>query len=381
MDKKKKVVVGLSGGVDSSVAALLLQEQGYEVEGFFMRNWDSNANNDFLGNSNQVDDICPQEADYLDALKVANKLGIKLHRVDFIQEYWDYVFTYFLKEYEKGRTPNPDILCNKYIKFDQFLNYAVEKLGADYIAMGHYAGTRYNPETCQFELFKAIDENKDQTYFLCQLSQAQISKTLFPLQNLKKSRVRQIAQEHNLITANKKDSTGICFIGERNFAEFLQNYIPNHPGKIVNIKTKAVIGEHIGVMYYTIGQRKGLNLGGQAEPMYVAKKDLENQILYVAPASDQSYLYSSSAIIAELNWIVNLTDYQLDANRFKCKAKFRYRQNDENVELIRLDDGNYLVNYDNVKAVTQGQEAVFYLNDLCLGGGIIESINQQKTVQ
>lgn len=381
MDKKKKVVVGLSGGVDSSVAALLLQEQGYEVEGFFMRNWDSNANNDFLGNSNQVDDMCPQEADYLDALKVANKLGIKLHRVDFIQEYWDYVFTYFLKEYEKGRTPNPDILCNKYIKFDQFLNYAVEKLGADYIAMGHYAGTRYNPQTRQFELFKAIDENKDQTYFLCQLSQAQISKTLFPLQNLKKSRVRQIAQEHNLITANKKDSTGICFIGERNFVEFLQNYIPNHPGKIVNIKTKEVIGEHIGIMYYTIGQRKGLNLGGQAEPMYVAKKDLENQILYVAPASDQSYLYSSSAIIGELNWIVNLTDYQLDVNRFKCKAKFRYRQNDENVELIRLDDGNYLVNYDNVKAVTQGQEAVFYLNDLCLGGGIIESINQQQTVQ
>ncbi|MCL8213235.1 tRNA-specific 2-thiouridylase MnmA [Mesoplasma sp. JKS002660] len=376
MNKKKKVVVGLSGGVDSSVAALLLQEQGYQVEGFFMRNWDSNANNDFLGNNNQVDDMCPQEIDYLDALKVANKLGIKLHRVDFIQEYWDYVFAYFLKEYEKGRTPNPDILCNKYIKFDQFLNYAVEKLGADYIAMGHYAGTRYNPETCQFELFKAADENKDQTYFLCQLSQSQISKTLFPLQDLKKSRVRQIAQEHDLITANKKDSTGICFIGERNFAEFLQNYIPNRPGKIVNIKTGEIVGEHIGIMYYTIGQRKGLNLGGQAEPMYVAKKDLDNQILYVAPASDQSYLYSSSAIIGELNWIVNLTDYQLDVNRFKCSAKFRYRQKDENVELIRQDNGNYLVNYDNVKAVTEGQEAVFYLNELCLGGGIIESINK-----
>jgi len=206
-----------------------------------------------------------------------------------------------LKEYEKGRTPNPDILCNKYIKFDQFLNYAVKKLEADYIAMGHYAGTRYNPQTRQFELFKAIDENKDQTYFLCQLTQSQISKTLFPLQNLKKGQVRKIAQEHNLITANKKDSTGICFIGERNFTEFLQNYIPNHPGKVVNIKTGEVIGEHIGIMYYTIGQRKGLNLGGQAEPMYVAKKDLEKQILYVAPASDQSYLYSSSAIISELN--------------------------------------------------------------------------------
>lgn len=375
MNKREKVIVGLSGGVDSSVAALLLQQQGYDVEGFFMRNWDSSVNNDFLGNNNALDDVCPQEQDYQDALLVANKLGIKLHRMDFVQEYWDYVFQHFLTEYEKGRTPNPDILCNKYIKFDQFLNYAMNQLNADYIAMGHYAGTRYNSQTNQFELFRAVDENKDQTYFLCQLSQAQIKQTLFPLQALKKSEVRAIAKENGLITAAKKDSTGICFIGERNFTSFLQNYIPNQPGKIINIKTGEVLGNHIGVMYYTIGQRKGLNLGGQSEPMYVARKDVANKIIYVAPASDQSYLTSVSAVIGNLNWIVNLNHYVQDTNHFKCTAKFRYRQKDEIVELVRQIDGSYLVNYANVKAVTEGQEAVFYLGDLCLGGGVIETVN------
>ncbi|ATG97337.1 tRNA 2-thiouridine(34) synthase MnmA [Mesoplasma lactucae] len=372
--KKEKVIVGLSGGVDSSVAALLLQREGYEVEGFFMRNWDSAANNDFLGNNDDPNEACTQEQDYQDALKVANKLGIKLHRVDFIQEYWDNVFQYFLDEYEKGRTPNPDILCNKYIKFDAFAKYAFEKLGADYIAMGHYAGTRYNPETKQVELIRAADDNKDQTYFLCQLTQDQISRTLFPLQPFKKPEVRELAKENDLITAEKKDSTGICFIGERNFTEFLQNYIPNQPGDIVNIKTNEVIGKHIGVMYYTIGQRKGLNLGGQPEPMYVAKKDVKNKIIYVAPASDQSYLLSNSALITGINWNIELDKYVDDINEFNCTAKFRYRQKDENVKMIRQENGDYLVKYDNVKSVTEGQEAVFYLDDICLGGGVIENV-------
>ncbi|AME13720.1 tRNA-specific 2-thiouridylase MnmA [Mycoplasma mycoides subsp. mycoides] len=271
---KQKVIVGLSGGVDSSVACYLLLEQGYEVEGLFMRNWDSATNNDILGNRNINDDICPQEQDYLDAKAVADKLNIKLYRVDFIKEYWDYVFSYFIEEYKKARTPNPDILCNKYIKFDKFLNYAINQLNADYIAMGHYAKVEFNKTTNQYELIKASDTNKDQTYFLSQLNQKQLSKTLFPLANLTKEQVRKIALKQNLITANKKDSTGICFIGERSFTNFLQNYIPNQTGDIVDIKTNKVLGQHIGVMYYTIGQRKGINLSGMSEPYYVADKDV-----------------------------------------------------------------------------------------------------------
>jgi len=374
---KKKVIVGLSGGVDSSVAAYLLQQQGYEVEGLFMRNWDSTANGDVLGNNDNLEDICPQEQDYLDALAVAQKLGIKLHRIDFVKEYYEYVFQYFLDEYEKGRTPNPDILCNKYIKFDKFANYAFKQLQADYIAMGHYAGTRLNLATGQVELIRAVDQNKDQTYFLAQLSQDQIAKVLFPLQGYEKPEIRQIATQQGLITANKKDSTGICFIGEREFTKFLQNYIPNQPGKIIDITSGKVLGNHIGVMYYTIGQRKGLNLGGQKEPYYVAKKDLMNRIIYVAPAHDESYLLSTAALVTGINWNVDLRHYFDNVENFKLTAKFRYRQQDEKVEMIRKADGNYLVNFAQpVKAVTEGQEAVFYLNDQCLGGGIIDIVYQ-----
>jgi tRNA-specific 2-thiouridylase len=254
-----------------------------------------------LGNNDNLEDICPQEQDYLDALAVAQKLGIKLHRIDFVKEYYEYVFQYFLDEYEKGRTPNPDILCNKYIKFDKFANYAFKQLQADYIAMGHYAGTRLNLATGQVELIRAVDQNKDQTYFLAQLSQDQIAKVLFPLQGYEKPEIRQIATQQGLITANKKDSTGICFIGEREFTKFLQNYIPNQPGKIIDITSGKVLGNHIGVMYYTIGQRKGLNLGGQKEPYYVAKKDLMNRIIYVAPAHDESYLLSTAALVTGIN--------------------------------------------------------------------------------
>jgi len=372
---KKKVIIGLSGGVDSSVAALLLKQQGYDVEGLFMRNWDSTANNDVLGNKDNLNEICPQEQDYLDAIEVAKKIGIKLHRVDFVKEYYDYVFQYFIDEYEKGRTPNPDILCNKYIKFDKFANYCFNELKADYIAMGHYAGTRLNPKTNEVELIRAVDDNKDQTYFLAQLSQEQIAKVLFPLQPYKKSEIRQMALDFGLITATKKDSTGICFIGEREFTKFLQNYIPNQPGKIIDITTNKELGSHVGVMYYTIGQRKGLDLGGQKEPYYVAKKDVANKIIYVAPASEEKYLLSKATLVNKVNWNVDLNHYFNDTTNFEITAKFRYRQDDEQVVLTRKAADSYLVEFKNhVKAVTEGQEAVFYLNDICLGGGTIDVV-------
>ena len=234
----KKVVVGISGGVDSSVAALLLKKQGYDVIGLFMRNWDTSLNGDFLGNPDIDNNICPQEQDYNDAKEVCNKLDIPLYRIDFVKEYWDYVFTYFLDELKKGRTPNPDIMCNKYIKFDMFAKEA-KKLGADYIATGHYARIKDN------KLLRGIDSNKDQTYFLSQVSKEQFNNVLFPIGDMEKSEVRKIAEEYDLITAKKKDSTGICFIGERNFKNFLKNYLPNQPGDVVNIETGETIGKHI----------------------------------------------------------------------------------------------------------------------------------------
>ncbi|WP_338972909.1 tRNA 2-thiouridine(34) synthase MnmA [Spiroplasma endosymbiont of Panorpa germanica] len=374
MKEKTKVILGLSGGVDSSVAAIILKKQGYDVEALFMRNWDSELNNDFLGNNN-IGDVCEQEKDYLDAKSVADKIGIKLHRVDFVKEYWDHVFQYFLTEYEKGRTPNPDILCNKYIKFDKFLNYAIDNLKADFISMGHYAGVEFNETTKQFNLVTSKDEDKDQTYFLSQLNQYQISKCLFPLQNYTKAEIRQIALENNLITATKKDSTGICFIGERNFTQFLQNYIPNQPGKIVDINSNEVLGDHIGAMYYTIGQRKGLNLGGFEEPYYVAKKDIENKIIYVAKSSDESYLNSTSCIVNDLNWNCDLKKIFSNSDSFECEAKFRYRQKSIPVIVNKVGDSTVEVKFLKVvKAVTEGQQAVFYKNNICLGGGTVDKV-------
>ena len=359
-----KVVVGMSGGVDSSVAAILLQKQGYEVIGLFMRNWDSTINNDYLGNPNDLNDICPQEKDYNDALKVCNKLGIPLKRVDFVKEYWDYVFTYFLNELKKGRTPNPDVMCNKYIKFDMFAKEAF-KLGADYIATGHYA------RLINGKLYKGLDENKDQTYFLSQVSKKQLEKVLFPVGELQKSEVRKIAHEYDLITADKKDSTGICFIGERNFKKFLENYLPNNPGDIVNIDTGEVLGKHIGLMYYTIGQRRGLNIGGTKDRIFVCKKDLEKNILYVAMGDENKYLMSYAAEIEDVNLLDELPN--------KCMAKFRYRQEDNEVYTEMLENGNVLVKYPRgVKAVTEGQACVFYNDDECLGGGIIKKVYKEK---
>lgn len=354
----KTVVVGISGGVDSSVAALLLKQQGYKVIGLFMRNWDSGVNNDYLGNPNINNNICPQEQDYNDAKKVCEKLEIPLHRIDFVKEYWDNVFTYFLDELKKGRTPNPDVMCNKYIKFDLFIKEA-EKLGADYIATGHYA------RIVDSKLCKAIDTNKDQSYFLAYVNKEKFKNVLFPLGELTKPEVRKIAEENGLITANKKDSTGICFIGERNFTKFLENYLPNQKGKIVNIETNEVMGEHIGLMYYTLGQRKGLNLGGNKEKHYVAKKDLENNILYVAETDESKYLYTTSAIIENFN---QLTDEKYE----ECTCKFRYRQQDIKTKVEYLDDVTLKLTYESTKAVTPGQFCVLYKNDVCIGGGIIK---------
>ena len=363
----KKVVVGMSGGVYSSVAAIILKKQGYDVIGLFMRNWDSSINNDILGNPDLNNDICPQEQDYNDALKVCQKLDIPLHRIDFVKEYWDYVFTYFLDELKRGRTPNPDIMCNKYIKFDMFAKEA-KKLGADYIATGHYARIKNG------KLLRGLDQNKDQTYFLSQLSSRQLENVLFPIGDLEKAEVRKIAKDYDLITADKKDSTGICFIGERNFSKFLSNYLPNQAGDIVNIDTKEVIGRHIGLMYYTIGQRKGLNIGGNSDRIFVVGKDLDKNILYVAHGDDNKYLISESCIVEMVNW-------NADKNINNCSAKFRYRQKDNDVELEFLDDGNLLVKYpQGVKSVTPGQACVFYLDEECLGGGIIKEVrkNGQK---
>jgi len=354
----KTVVVGISGGVDSSVAALLLKQQGYNVIGLFMRNWDSTINNDYLGNPNLDNSICPQEEDYNDAKAVCEKLGIPLHRVDFVKEYWDNVFTYFLDELNKGRTPNPDVMCNKYIKFDAFIEKAKE-LGADYIATGHYA------RVIDGKLCRAIDDNKDQSYFLAYVDKNKFKNVLFPIGELTKPEVRKIAEELNLVTAKKKDSTGICFIGERNFRNFLKNYLPNIPGDIVDIETKEVLGKHIGLMYYTLGQRKGLDLGGNKEKHYVAEKDLEKNILYVASGDENKYLYTSSAIIENFNY---LTDKRPE----KCSCKFRYRQKDVSCQVFYLDDNSIKLVYDGVKAVTPGQFCVLYDNELCLGGGIIK---------
>ena len=359
----KKVVVGMSGGVDSSVAAVLLKEQGYDVVGLFMRNWDSSINNDFLGNPNLNNNICPQEEDYNDAKLVCEKLGIPLYRVDFIKEYWDDVFTYFLEELKKGRTPNPDIMCNKYIKFDLFVKEA-KKLKADYIATGHYAKIENG------RLMRSHEINKDQTYFLSQVSKDQLEDVIFPLGDITdKKEVRAIAEKYGLITAKKKDSTGICFIGERNFKNFLKNYLPNKKGKIINIDTNEVLGEHIGLMYYTIGQRRGLDVGGTKDKLFVVGKDLNKNVLYVAEGEDNKYLYSDSAILENIN-------FNCDERPTECTAKFRYRAKDVKIKLEYLDTGEILVRYTNVKAVTPGQACVFYLDDYCLGGGIVKEVRK-----
>ncbi len=366
MGTKPKVIIGLSGGVDSSVGVIKLLELGYDVEAIFMRNWDSAVNNDVLGNPDLMDEVCPQEKDYQDAKAVADKLGIKLHRVDFIEEYWNEVFTYFLDEYKKNRTPNPDILCNKEIKFKCFLEKA-EAMGADYIAMGHYARVIHDGD--KHYLLRGVDSNKDQTYFLSQLSAKQISKALFPIGDMVKQDVRELALKYDLPVAGKKDSTGICFIGERNFKEFLKNYIPAQPGNMVTSDHK-IMGRHEGLMYYTIGQRHGLGIGGPGDAWFVIGKNPKDNELIVGQGDEQELLYANRAIIKDIN-IINPPL----VNTPTLTAKFRYRAPDVGVTIKYLDDNTIEVKTkEPVKAMTPGQACVFYDGEYCLGGGTIDEV-------
>ena len=353
----KTVVVGMSGGVDSSVAALILKNQGYNVIGLYMNNWEET---DACG-------ACTGEEDFADVRRVANKIGIPYYSVNFAKEYLDRVFSYFLKEYAAGRTPNPDVLCNREIKFRDFKEKAKE-LGADYIATGHYCDILHSGGV--HYLLKAKDQSKDQTYFLNQLSQEQLADVLFPLGRLDKSEVRKIALENGLATAAKKDSTGICFIGERNFRKFLSEYLPAKKGDIITTEGKK-IGEHDGLMFYTLGQRRGLNIGGQKGDdggrWFVIEKDLKNNILYVAHGSEER-LYSKGLIMNSINFI----PFAPKEKEFKCTAKFRYRQPEQGCT-VRINDGFIRVDFDEKqRAITEGQYAVFYQGEKCIGGGVIE---------
>ena len=356
----KKVICGMSGGVDSSVSAFILQQQGYQVEGLFMKNWEEDDDTDY----------CTAAADLADAQAVCDKLGIKLHKINFAAEYWDNVFEHFLSEYKAGRTPNPDILCNKEIKFKAFLDYAAEDLGANYIATGHYVRRRGADDKAQ--LLRGLDANKDQSYFLYTLSSKQVGQSLFPVGDIEKPIVRAIAEDLGLITAKKKDSTGICFIGERKFKDFLARYLPAQPGNIRTVEGD-IIGRHDGLMYHTLGQRKGLGIGGvkgaSEEAWYVVEKDLVNNELIVAQGHDHSALLSTGLIAQQLHWV----DRQPIREPLRCTVKTRYRQTDVPCTIEPIDDESIKVIFDEPQiAVTPGQSAVFYLDEVCLGGGIIE---------
>lgn len=355
-----KVIIGMSGGVDSSVAAWLLKQHGYQVEGVFMKNWEEDDSEGY----------CNVASDLADAQAVCDKLRITLHTVNFATEYWDNVFELFLAEYQAGRTPNPDIICNKEIKFKVFLQYAIEDLGADFIATGHYVR---RVDICdQSWLLRSLDKNKDQSYFLYTLSHQQISKCLFPIDVLIKSDIRRIAAELDLVTANKRDSTGICFIGKRKFKDFINRYLPAHPGSIVTVDGQ-IVGRHQGLISYTLGQRKGIGIGGtnigSKEPWYVVDKDLNKNWLIIAQGNKHPRIMSAGFIANQLHW-VNRKQLQVS---IRCMVKTRYRQSDIPCLVEPLSEDSLLVIFDHpVAAVTPGQSAVFYRNEYCLGGGIIE---------
>lgn len=360
MIKKSKVIIGMSGGVDSSVAALLLLKQGYQVEGLFMKNWEDDDDEEY----------CAAADDLNDAQSVCDKLGIKLHSVNFSDQYWDRVFQNFLDEYKAGRTPNPDILCNKEIKFKAFLDYAIN-LGADYIATGHYV--RRDDQNHKARLLKGLDNNKDQSYFLYTLNQHQLKKSLFPVGEMDKSEVRKLAEEAGLTTFNKKDSTGICFIGERKFKDFLERYLPAQPGEIHDPEGR-VIGKHHGLMYYTLGQRKGLGIGGlkdqSEEPWFSVAKDLDNNILIAAQGQENPLLYHDTLTASQLHW----TDETPVIGK-QLMAKVRYRQPDQECMITQLQGDCCTVEFKQAqRAITPGQSIVFYENDECIGGGIIDTM-------
>lgn len=360
---KPHVIVGLSGGVDSSVTALLLKQQGYQVTGLFMKNWEDD----------DTDEYCSSKQDLIDAVSVADKIGIEIEAVNFSKEYKERVFANFLEEYQAGRTPNPDILCNAEIKFKAFLDHAMG-MGADLIATGHYAQVRENPiQPGQFQLLKADDGSKDQSYFLSRLNQAQLSKTLFPLGKYLKREVREIAREHGLANAEKKDSTGICFIGERPFQEFLQRYLPRKPGLMRTPEGKTV-GEHEGLMYYTLGQRQGLKIGGSrdsnGEPWFVAAKDMAKNELIVVQGHDHPLLQSDGLKAEQLHWISGTQP----RTNWVYAAKTRYRQPDAPCEIDAINDKEATIRFGQQQwAITPGQSVVVYESNVCLGGGIISA--------
>ena len=360
---QKKVVIGMSGGVDSSVAAWLLKEQGYQVIGLFMKNWEDDDDSEF----------CSSRQDWIEAASVADVLDIDLAAGNFSAEYKDRVFAEFLREYQAGRTPNPDVLCNAEIKFKAFLDHAMH-LGADLIATGHYA--RVRQAGTQFELLKALDSTKDQSYFLHRLNQAQLSKTLFPLGDIAKTEVRKIAEKLALPNAQKKDSTGICFIGERPFREFLKRYLSYQPG-LMKTPDGNTIGEHVGLSFYTLGQRKGIGIGGvksyqkadgSSDAWYVARKDIVNNILYVVQGHDHPWLLSSKLVAGQASWIAGTAP-----TARSMSAKTRYRQADVACDLAVDDERHFALHFTDAQwAVTPGQSAVLYDGDVCLGGGIID---------
>ncbi len=356
------VVVGLSGGVDSAVSLYLLKKAGYKVTALFMRNWDSQANLELTNH----DEVCQQEQDYEDAKKIAKQLNVPLKRVDFVKEYWDLVFEQSLEEYKKGITPNPDMLCNRYIKFDLMLNYAKNKLQADMVATGHYA--KIIEKDNIFYLAKALDQTKDQTYFLSNIKKEVLKFLIFPLEDLKKIEVRKIAKDLKLEIADKKDSSGICFIGERNFEQFLSNYIKEEEGNIVDIYNNETIGKHKGISFYTIGQRKGLNLGGQEQSKYICKKDIEKNILYVANINDDDFLYKKSLIAIECNL---LSKVPLDQD-LEVEIKIRHSTISHKATLVLNKNNQANVTFKNKqRAITPGQWCVAYIDNICILSGII----------